>query len=31
VEVTVSSRIEVKTRLPDNLPHSLLKNGWVWF
>jgi hypothetical protein len=27
VEVTVSSRIEVKTRLPDNLPHSLLKNG----
>jgi len=27
VEVTVSSRVEVKTRLPDNLPISPVKNG----
>jgi hypothetical protein len=26
VEVTVSSRIEVKTRLPENVPNSLVKN-----
>jgi hypothetical protein len=29
VEVTVSSRVEVKKRVPDNLSTPSLKNGWV--
>jgi hypothetical protein len=29
VEVTVSSRVEVKTRFPDSLPTSSIKNGYV--